>query len=48
MFMREFPVIDSALKETELEQDGEQFTPEFVYDAMKGLPRFVSMRVSDI
>ncbi|KAI9807513.1 MAG: hypothetical protein M1825_005453 [Sarcosagium campestre] len=53
MFMREFPVIDSAdsadrlrmrLKETELEQYGEPFTPEFVYDVIRRLPRFSSMR----
>lgn len=52
--MREYPIIDSAnsveqlrlrLKEGELEQYGEAFTPEFVYDAMKRLPRFVSMQV---
>lgn len=53
MFMREFKVIDSAvsveqlrrrLKNEELEQYGEQFTPEFVYDAIRNLPRFSSMR----
>lgn len=53
MFMREFKVIDSAasaeqlrrrLKSEELEQYGEQFTPEFVYDAIRKLPRFASMR----
>jgi ubiquitin carboxyl-terminal hydrolase 10 len=53
--MREFPVIDSAasldqlrmrLKNNELEQYGEQFTPDFVYEAMRKLPRFVSMQVS--
>lgn len=52
--MREFPVIDSALsveklrmrlKETELEQYGEPFTPEFVYEVIRRLPRFSSMRV---
>jgi ubiquitin carboxyl-terminal hydrolase 10 len=55
MFMREFKVIDSAesveklrmrLKDTELEQYGEQFTPEYVYDVTKRLPRFAHMRVS--
>jgi ubiquitin carboxyl-terminal hydrolase 10 len=55
MFMREFKVIDSAtsveqlrlrLKEGELEQYGEAFTPDFVYDVIKRLPRFVTMRVS--
>ncbi|KAK3327113.1 hypothetical protein B0T19DRAFT_449497 [Cercophora scortea] len=53
LFMREFKVIDSAvsvdqlkrrLKNEELEQYGEQFTPEFVYDAIRKLPRFASMR----
>ncbi len=55
MFLREFKVIDSAvsidqlrrrLKSEELEQYGEPFTPEFVYDAIKRLSRFSSMRVS--
>ncbi|KAI0017696.1 cysteine proteinase [Xylariomycetidae sp. FL0641] len=53
MFMREYKVIDSAvsveqlrrrLKSEELEQYGEPFTPEFVYEAIKTLPRFASMR----
>lgn len=53
--MREYKVIDSApsveqlrlrLKEGELEQYGEAFTPDFVYDVIKRLPRFVTMRVS--
>jgi ubiquitin carboxyl-terminal hydrolase 10 len=53
--MREYSVIDSAptveqlrlrLKEGELEQYGESFTPDFVYDVMKRLPRFVTMQVS--
>ncbi|KAI9836229.1 MAG: hypothetical protein M1819_001566 [Sarea resinae] len=53
MFMREFPVIDSAvsveqlrmrLKDSELEQYGEPFIPEFVYDVIRRLPRFSSMR----
>lgn len=53
MFMREFPVIDSAksveqlkmrLKEGELEQYGDSFTPDFVYDVMRRLPRFVTMQ----
>ena len=52
--MREFPVIDAAvtidqlrmrLKETELEQYGEAFIPEFVYEVIRRLPRFSSMRV---
>ncbi|KAK8081879.1 hypothetical protein PG996_000660 [Apiospora saccharicola] len=55
MFMREFDVIDSAasveqlrrrLKSEELEQYGEPFTPEFVYDAIRKLPRFAGMQVS--
>jgi ubiquitin carboxyl-terminal hydrolase 10 len=55
MFMREFPVIDSAtsseklimrLKASELEQYGEQFTPDFIYDVVAKLPRFATMRVS--
>jgi ubiquitin carboxyl-terminal hydrolase 10 len=53
--MREFKVIHSAasvdllrrrLKSEELEQYGEPFTPEFVYEAIRTLPRFASMRVS--
>ena len=52
--MREFSVIDSAvsveklrmrLKDTELEQYGEAFVPEFVYEVIRRLPRFSSMRV---
>jgi ubiquitin carboxyl-terminal hydrolase 10 len=55
MFMREFKMIDSApsvdqlkkrLKSQEYEQYGEPFTPEFVYEAIRTLPRFASMRVS--
>jgi ubiquitin carboxyl-terminal hydrolase 10 len=34
------------LKDGELEQYGEAFTPDFVYDVIKRLPRFVTMRVS--
>ncbi|KAG9238417.1 hypothetical protein BJ875DRAFT_48322 [Amylocarpus encephaloides] len=53
IFMREYPVIDSAvtveqlrmrLKESELEEYGEAFTPDFVYNVIKRLPRFSSMR----
>ncbi|KAF4627752.1 hypothetical protein G7Y89_g10403 [Cudoniella acicularis] len=53
MFMREYPAIDSAasveqlrlrLKEGELEEYGDPFTPDFVYDVIKRLPRFSSMR----
>ena len=54
MFMREFQVIDSALsveklrmrlKDNELEQYGDAFIPEFVYEVIRSLPRFSSMRV---
>lgn len=53
MFMREFRVIDAAtsedqlrlrLKPTELEQYGESFVPEFVYEMIRQLPRFRDMR----
>ena len=53
--MREFPVIDAAtsvdqlrmrLKDNELEQYGEAFIPDFVYEVIRRLPRFSSMRVS--
>ena len=53
--MREFPIIDAAasvdqlrmrLKASELEQYGEAFIPEFVYEVIRRLPRFSSMRVS--
>ena len=52
--MREFSIIDSAvsveqlrmrLKANELEQYGEAFIPEFVYQVIRRLPRFSSMRV---
>lgn len=52
--MREYPVIDAAvsvdqlrmrLKGHELEQYGEAFIPEFVYEVIRRLPRFSSMRV---
>lgn len=52
--MREYPVIDAAvsvdqlrlrLKDNELEQYGEAFIPEFVYEIIRRLPRFSSMRV---
>ncbi len=54
MFLREFNIVDSAtsvdqlrrrLKIEELGQYGEPFIPEFVYDAIRTLPRFASMRV---
>lgn len=54
MFMREFHVIDAAvsvsqlqmrLKDNELEQYGEAFIPEFVYEVIRRIPRFSSMRV---
>jgi hypothetical protein len=34
------------LKENELEQYGEAFTPDFVYNVINRLPRFSTMRVS--
>ena len=54
--MHEFRVVDSAvsedrlrvrLKAAELEQRGEAFIPDFVYDVIRRLPRFASMRVRD-
>ncbi|OAX80749.1 hypothetical protein ACJ72_04915 [Emergomyces africanus] len=53
MFMREFRVIDAAtsveqlrlrLKQIELEQYGESFIPEYVYQVIRHLPRFRDMR----
>lgn len=53
--MREFKVIDAApsvdqlrlrLKDSELEQYGDAFIPEFVYDVIRRLPRFATMKVS--
>ncbi|CRG83188.1 ubiquitin carboxyl-terminal hydrolase 10 [Talaromyces islandicus] len=53
MFMREFRVIDAAvseellrmrLKHKELEEYGSAFTPEFVYEVIRELPRFRDMR----
>ncbi|KAI9815757.1 MAG: Ubiquitin carboxyl-terminal hydrolase 10 [Pycnora praestabilis] len=53
MFMREYLVIDAAvsvdrlrmrLKDSELEQYGEAFIPEFVYEVIRKLPRFSTMR----
>ncbi|KAF2839100.1 cysteine proteinase [Patellaria atrata CBS 101060] len=53
LFMREFNIIDAAdsveklklrLKDNELEQYGEAFIPEYVYDVIKRLPRFSTMR----
>jgi ubiquitin carboxyl-terminal hydrolase 10 len=55
--MREYSVIDSAssveklrmrLKENELEQYGEAFTPDFVYNVINRLPRFSTMRVGSL
>jgi len=54
MFMREYNIIDSAtsadqlrmrLKENDFVKFGDAFIPEFVYDVIKRLPRFSSMRV---
>ncbi|KAL8861040.1 MAG: hypothetical protein Q9178_002553 [Gyalolechia marmorata] len=53
MFMQEFHIIDSAesveklrlrLRNDEIEQYGEAFIPEFVYEVIRRLPRFSSMR----
>ena len=53
LFIREFPIIDSAesfeqlrlrLKPDELEQYGEPFIPEYVYQVIRQLPRFRDMR----
>ncbi|EQK97454.1 Peptidase C19, ubiquitin carboxyl-terminal hydrolase 2 [Ophiocordyceps sinensis CO18] len=53
MFMHEYKVLDSAssvdqlrrkLKSEDLEKYGEPFTPEFVYEAIRQLARFASMR----
>lgn len=52
--MREFPTLDSAAtvsqlqsqlknKKTEIEKYGDAFTPDFVYDIIRQLPRFKSM-----
>jgi ubiquitin carboxyl-terminal hydrolase 10 len=52
--MRDFNVIDSAvsaeklrlrLKDNELEQYGDPLTPEYVYNVIRGLPRFDHMKV---
>ncbi|KAF2163154.1 hypothetical protein M409DRAFT_26597 [Zasmidium cellare ATCC 36951] len=53
MFMREFKVLASAesadglrsmLKQEQLEEYGEQVTPEYVYEVIRKLPRFAGMR----
>lgn len=53
LFMRDFKVIDSAtsveqlrlrLKKNDLEQYGDSLIPEYVYDVIKRLPRFSTMR----
>lgn len=55
MFMKEFRIIDAVhseeqlklrLKPNELEEYGEAFIPEFVYQVIRQLPRFRDMRVS--
>ena len=55
MFMREFKVLARGesvdmlrmqLPQSQLEQYGEPVTPEYVYDAIRKLDRFASMRVS--
>lgn len=54
MFTKEFKTIDSAesvdklrmrLKQDDLEQYGTPIIPGYVYDVIKELPRFASMRV---
>lgn len=54
MFLQEFKVLASAssseqlhksLKTQIFERYGDPFTPEFVYEAIRQLPRFASMRV---
>ncbi|KAF6839441.1 ubiquitin thiolesterase [Colletotrichum plurivorum] len=53
LFMREFRVIESAdsvdklrkkLRSDQLEQYGEPFKPQFVYDAIKPLPEFANIK----
>jgi len=53
MFMREYPVLETAssvhklrsqLKSDRFDKYGEAFIPEYVYDVIKRLPRFSSMR----
>ena len=53
--MREFSIIDSAvsveqlrlrLRDGELEQYGEAFIPEYVYEVIKSLASFWAMQVS--
>jgi hypothetical protein len=55
MFMHEYKIIDAAvsveqlrlrLKDNELEQYGDAFIPEYVYNVIKQMPRFSAMRVS--
>jgi ubiquitin carboxyl-terminal hydrolase 10 len=55
MFMREFKVLAGAesaeilrktLKQDQLEVYGDPVTPEYVYEVIRKLPRFASMRVS--
>lgn len=57
MFMHEYKVLASGssaeqlrriLKSEDLEKYGEPFTPEFVYEAIRQLSRFASMRVCTI
>lgn len=38
----------ASLKPEEIDRYGEPFTPEFVYEAIRQLPRFASMRVCSI
>lgn len=54
MLLDEFKVIRSAvsaeqlnqgLKSEQLEQFGEAFSPQLVYETIRGLPRFADMKV---
>lgn len=55
MFMHEYKVVRSAatdeqlrkgIRPEEIDRHGDPFTPEFVYEAIRLLSRFASMRVS--
>lgn len=56
MFMHEYNIVRSgatdeqlrkSIRPEEIERHGEPFTPEFVYEAIRQLSRFASMRVSE-
>lgn len=55
MFLHEYNIVKSAssaeklaraLRPEDLDKFGDPFTPEFVYEAIRKLDRFASMRVS--